>query len=160
MKSIYKKVGTILFWCTWPLQWLNLHLHPERTRVLIVACGEALLIRPFMGPAIWLLPGGGLKHKETAEACAVREVKEEVGVDLMETELMPLGKRSFVLRGLPYKSINYAVEMSEKPNVHTRWYEVYSYSWVPLADIDSIDIAKEVKQSVKRFIPSKQEALL
>jgi len=160
MKSIKQGVGSALFWSTWPLQWINLKLHPERTRVLIVAEKEVLVVKPFMGPGKWLLPGGGLKYNETAEACAVREVKEEVGIDITETQLKPLGRRSLVLKGLPYKSINYVVELSEKPHIHTIWYDIQSYRWVSLNDIDLLDIAREVKLSVKRFIPTEQEALL
>jgi len=149
-----------LFWLLWPFQWVNLTLHPERTRVLIVANGEALLIRPFMGPDLWMLPGGGLKRNETAEACAIREVEEEVGVTIVETQLKPIGNRKFVLRGLQYKSINFAVELSEKPNIKVRPLEVRSYCWAPLREIESMYVAREVSISVKRFTPTEQEALL
>ena len=51
--------------------------------------GELLLIRNSYGPRRreFVLPGGGIKRSETPEAAALREVREEVGV---EAELLAL----------------------------------------------------------------------
>jgi len=45
--------------------------------------GELLLIRNSYGPRRreFVLPGGGIKRSETPEAAALREVREEVGVE-------------------------------------------------------------------------------
>jgi 8-oxo-dGTP pyrophosphatase MutT (NUDIX family) len=45
--------------------------------------GELLLIRNSYGRSdLWLLPGGGVGRFETPAAAAIREVKEEVGLDV------------------------------------------------------------------------------
>ena len=47
----------------------------EQLNVLLVERG----IEPFKG--CWALPGGFLGMKETAEECALRELREETGVN-------------------------------------------------------------------------------
>lgn len=52
--------------------------------VLVEENGKILLIKrnfdPFKGK--WALPGGFIEYKETVEQAAVREVKEETGIDV------------------------------------------------------------------------------
>lgn len=43
---------------------------------------EVLLIRNSYGLGLWTLPGGGVKRNESLERAVVREVKEEIGIDI------------------------------------------------------------------------------
>lgn len=62
--------------------------------------GDVLLLRHSYGPKVWALPGGGLKRGEDAEACARREVHEEVGVKLVK--IMKVAELEEVLSGSPH----------------------------------------------------------
>jgi 8-oxo-dGTP diphosphatase len=48
----------------------------ENGRILLVKRGR----EPFKGE--WAVPGGRIEDNETAEQCAIREMKEETGVDV------------------------------------------------------------------------------
>lgn len=51
--------------------------------------GELLLIRNSYGNrALFVLPGGGIHRRETPEAAACREVREELGLDVRELALV------------------------------------------------------------------------
>ncbi|MFC5928830.1 NUDIX domain-containing protein [Cryobacterium melibiosiphilum] len=53
--------------------------------------GEVLTVRK-QGTSAWMLPGGKLESGEAALAAAVREVSEEIGIELAPGELVLLGE--------------------------------------------------------------------
>ena len=60
--------------------------------VLLEEDGRVLLIRRGVNPGmdLWCLPGGFIEHDESPEVAAVREAKEETGLDVQLDELMGL----------------------------------------------------------------------
>jgi ADP-ribose pyrophosphatase YjhB (NUDIX family) len=66
------------------LRWLRLRTRGVKVMVFNEA-GELLLIRnSYADTALFLLPGGGIGRGETPAAAAVREVLEEVGLEVRE----------------------------------------------------------------------------
>ncbi len=54
----------------------------NRSMALVVRDGKILMIQTFrFNRYIWELPGGGIEAGETAEEAALRELKEECGLD-------------------------------------------------------------------------------
>jgi 8-oxo-dGTP diphosphatase len=49
---------------------------------LVLSGDELLLIRQTYGRSAWTLSGGGFKKNETKEQAVIREVKEELGLDI------------------------------------------------------------------------------
>jgi ADP-ribose pyrophosphatase YjhB (NUDIX family) len=49
---------------------------------------EILLVRQSYGKRYWSLPGGSMEHGESLEQAAVREAKEETGLDVRLTRLV------------------------------------------------------------------------
>lgn len=79
--------------------------HPRtRVGVLIVRGDELLLVKHRRDDhEYWLLPGGGLDYGESIHDCAVRECKEELGLDvevgdiIAVTESLPPQARRHIL---------------------------------------------------------------
>ena len=82
--------------------WRRWRKHPIAgvSVVLTNLSGEVLLLRHSYGPRVWALPGGGMSAGEDPEACARREVLEELGVKLSAVE--PLGTLEEELSGSPH----------------------------------------------------------
>lgn len=59
-------------------------MRPFACDMVLIEGGNVLLIRrardPFKGE--WAIPGGRIEDDETAEQCALREMKEETGLDI------------------------------------------------------------------------------
>ena len=68
------------------------------------------------GEGEWSLPGGHLEFGETAEACARREVLEEIGVSLGAISVVPYWSEDFFpLHGKQYITLYLVGETSETP---------------------------------------------
>jgi 8-oxo-dGTP pyrophosphatase MutT (NUDIX family) len=56
--------------------------------ILRDAVGRVLLVEPNYGSETWEIPGGGLDEGESPWAGALREIKEEVGLDVLPGRLL------------------------------------------------------------------------
>ncbi len=59
-------------------------MRPFASDIVLIENGKILLVKrgrePFKG--MWATPGGRIEEGETAEQCAIREMKEETGLEI------------------------------------------------------------------------------
>jgi len=83
----------------------------NRVRVGVAAViqrdGKILLIRRknVHGAGTWSTPGGHLEFQETPEACAVRETREEVGIEIERVRFLAITNDVFTDRARHYITI-------------------------------------------------------
>lgn len=101
--------------------------------VAIVRQHDVLLIQRNRPPSegLWTLPGGRLEPGETAEVCAVREVKEELGLDVFG--LKPLSR----LRHGQYELQVFGTQIFEG-ELTADPVEVRAWRWVKPKDLSSL----------------------
>ncbi|MFM7349686.1 MAG: NUDIX hydrolase [Erythrobacter sp.] len=80
--------------------------------------GDVLLLRHSYGPAVWALPGGGLKAGEDPAAAARREIREELGIELARLE--PVAVLEEVLSGSPHTAHIFAGVCDRQPRPDRR----------------------------------------
>ncbi|MEW5871822.1 MAG: NUDIX domain-containing protein [Chloroflexota bacterium] len=68
--------------------WRVAHPITVGVRILLVKDQQVLLVKHTYQPPYWFLIGGGVKRKETLEAAARREAREEAGAKLGELRLL------------------------------------------------------------------------
>ena len=79
--------GRLFFVLLWPAMWLVFPL-TRRVRVVIVQGDKVLLVKHFIGPGVWDVPGGGIKFGEEVISAAKREIHEELGLSLSDIDVL------------------------------------------------------------------------
>lgn len=143
MKTIWKSIGRLAGWLTWPLVGIVIR-YTTRTKLLIVCDGEVLVLQSWLGTGSWSLPGGGIHYREKPESSALRELKEETGVVVKNTDLVSLG----LLRqttGHHYKFHGYMVDMPTKPVLKLRPTEIITAQWLKPNDLKNTPTQQHVQ---------------
>ncbi len=117
--------------------WVYKYPHPAVTADCIVFTSDnkVLLIQRKNEPCKgqWAFPGGFMNIDETAETAAVRELKEETGIKLTETEIFQVGAYTTVDRDPRERviTIAYFAEIEKSVKVHgaddascARWFSL------------------------------------
>ncbi|QIG45662.1 NUDIX hydrolase [Nocardioides anomalus] len=113
-------------------------------------------------PRQWTLPGGGLEHGEDPRAAVVREVREETGLactpgnvlDVVSTHFegtAPSGRRE----DFHALQVVYAAEVADgDPEVQESDGTADEAAWVPLAELDALEVRPVVRAALAARLPS------
>ena len=119
------------------VEWGN----PTPTAMTLVRCGDRLLFirQPFFPPRHWGLINGFVERGENAEQAAVREVKEEVGLDVRLARVVGTfyyERRNLLLIGFLADADSTDVTPSD---------EISEWRWVAPADVRRLELGDAVK---------------
>jgi len=120
---------------------------PNAASVALIDRDKVLLIQRARAPyfGLWTLPGGRLEPGEEAEACAVREIAEEVGLrcfGLRPIRKMHLGGAGkFVLQVFATEGFEGEIVASD---------EVTDYHWVRLDEIGRFKTTDGLRDVLER----------
>jgi ADP-ribose pyrophosphatase YjhB (NUDIX family) len=112
--------------------------------VLILAeNGSALFIRRAREPAKdkLALPGGFIDRGETAEAAAIREVREEAGVKLTRVEFLASFPNLYSYRGVDYPVVDLFFIARVQAAVASPLDDVTEIVWAPPGGISEAELA-------------------
>ena len=98
-------------------------------RVLVTQRSEQML-----HPLKWEFPGGKLKAGETPESCVIREIREELGVEITVLQLLPSVKHLYSDRGI--KLIPFVCTI-RKGKIDLS--EHRSYRWVKRSELEHVN---------------------
>lgn len=90
---------------------------------------KVLLIKNWLARDTWRLPGGGIGRGETAESAAIREIKEELHIELKKTKLQYLCTDNNTVDGIryPFKIFVYVTDVL--PKILPDNYEIVEFGW-------------------------------
>lgn len=108
----------------------NMLFKTVRPRLSIITeTGEILLVRNWTGHQGWELPGGGKGRRESCEQAVLREIKEELGVDLSAYRLNYIGTTT----ADGYEAPVFRVSIKERLPITRRKWELSAAAWQPMS---------------------------
>ncbi len=82
----------MVFFCAWVAFWVYFKVGRGRTRVLLINDDRVLVMKQWISPGKWNLPGGGLHKGEDPKVGAARELREETSLQLDPRQLRFIGE--------------------------------------------------------------------
>lgn len=128
MYKLFIIIGRVVAWCVSPASHFVLR-RTKRAYALLVVGDEVLLIKNWLGSGEWRLPGGGIHRGETAEETIVRELREELSIDVDNDLPNPVWLDDMI----GFKYACFLLCLDTKPNIKKRATEITEYRWFPLS---------------------------
>lgn len=113
------------------------------------------------GIGMWDLPGGFVDPDESLETAVVRELQEELGIEVSGAKYISSNSNTYRYKDVEYKTCDafFVVEMDEKPELMAQD-DVASVKWVKLSEVDIELFAFEsTKKAVLTLARSKNISL-
>ena len=149
-RELWIKLGRIGFVLTKPGIRLVVK-NSRRSRVLITCANEYLLLQHWLGDESWMLPGGGLHGREDPLAGAIREVREELGLQLKPADFTSVGQFKARDDGFQFSYDLYIVDLPTKPELQLQRLEILEARWFRRAGAVPLPACPELAQALANW---------
>ena len=123
----------------------------EQAAALILQHEESVLIlqrgptAPWY-PNAWNLPGGGVDEGETHEEAALRECREETGIELSSACYICKNEHP------DYHVLFFEALCDKRPEVHLN-FENTNYTWITKSQLGAYNFVPDVKEAIEGLFP-------
>lgn len=125
----------------WDNKILFLKRHPERPQ------GDT-----------WGVPGGKIEREETPLEAVIREVREEVGINIQNQKIEEAGKLFVRLPHLDYIFHMFCTLFKEQPKVDLELTEHVELRWLSISEAIELPLIKGGKEALEYFIRYRKKA--
>ena len=123
--------------------------------VLLNEAGEILIVKsPYKD--YWTLPGGGIDEHETPRNAAIRETKEEIGIDIVDPIFLCIDHQYAPDKGDNYQFLFHGgmLTKAQISAIKLQPEEITEYKFIPVTEIGNYTgklLAKRVPKSLEAF---------
>ncbi|MBI3033044.1 NUDIX domain-containing protein [Candidatus Woesearchaeota archaeon] len=116
---------------------------------------KILLVQSHKWPGKWLIPGGGVEWGETAEACAIREVKEETNLDITDITLVDVQESIFpkeFYQERHFIFFDYTAKVINNGNKIILNEELQEYQWIKPEEALALDLNNDTRKFLEKLL--------
>lgn len=130
IRGMYIRAGRLAYYLTLPALYVVSMWARSRVRVIVInEKNEILLVRNWFGSQEWSLPGGGRRWGEPAIKAAVREIKEELAIELHTSGLQPAGALERYDNKTPYSAKLFVAHVPLATPIVRQAAELFDHGW-------------------------------
>jgi len=142
-------IGQLLYLLSYP-GLLLLIKGTKRAYVIVVFENKALVTKNWLGfRRKWRLPGGGAKNNESYMQAAIREVKEEVGIDLSSNVIKAIDEPIKHKKGFYFQT--FVTEIYNAPKIVTEFPEIWKAEFVDIDKLSNDEISQQVQHALSKL---------
>lgn len=144
----YKIIRTPFKW-----YWKLFNIKTKGVRVMVVQDGKIILVRHWYN-SLWVMPGGGIKKYETPEQAAIREIKEEIGIEIKQLDYL-LGIYSNTKEGKNDEVHCFVVELNSQVQISRRRFniEISDIAWSSFSELPQ-NTSRATQNRIQEYLNS------
>lgn len=124
-------------------------------KVAVAVCyleheGKLLLLRRSGNEAFWAVPGGKMEKDESPLQAVIRELKEEIDIDVVASELQPLGCLYFRKPEIDFPFHMFRLVLSKRPEIRLNS-EHNDFIWATTYEIEKLSLIPGGRATYLRY---------
>jgi 8-oxo-dGTP diphosphatase len=132
--------------------WWRLRRRHHAGALVAIRVGQALLLVRSSYRTAWNFPGGGIRHNETPEAAARRELAEEIGLT-PQTPLLPAGDAGGLWDGRQDRVTFFELHLNQLPDLQLDHREIIAARLFSPDELLGLRVTGPVAAYLKRRRP-------
>jgi 8-oxo-dGTP pyrophosphatase MutT (NUDIX family) len=148
MRKVLQFVGTVVFFGAWPVFWIYFRVGHGRTRVVLIHEDKVLVMKQWIGPGKWGLPGGGLHKGESMAGGAARELLEETSLQLDPRQLQHVGRATYRKYGHTFDYQVFVAKVGSS-SVRAQRIEVSELEWLRPGELRSHNSSPDTLEALR-----------
>jgi 8-oxo-dGTP pyrophosphatase MutT (NUDIX family) len=151
MRRFLQFVGTVVFFCAWVAFWVYFKVGRDRTRIVLLHDDKVLVMKQWISPGKWHLPGGGTHKGESMAGGAARELYEETRLRLDPRQLRHVGRATYRRFGHKFDYQVFVARVAST-SVRAQRIEVSELAWVRPGELRSNNSSPDTLKALEMVL--------